>query len=136
MTTELGTARPWTAPRRPVRVRRAPSISLSDRDLVIVRHALRKLGSDRFGFGDAVRALTDATEEIIPSGRCYLLGEPLGAPIIGSRVSGVGIVEQPDGGGIALVRRAANGQLTTLGSLASFAARAPADLRFPSSIGA
>jgi hypothetical protein len=57
---------------------------------------LRKLGQS-CDFDQAVCALREAVEELIPAGRIYLLGEREGGPVVGSIVSGVGIVESPRG---------------------------------------
>src|SRR5690348_15793076 len=67
-------------------------LALSRRDRTILTFALRKLGGGHGDFGDAVRALREATEELIPHGRVYFLGAAANGPMIGSIVSGVGIV--------------------------------------------
>lgn len=73
-------------------------LAIGPRDARIVSAARVKLGA-RANFGDAVRALREAVEEHIVDGRIYALG----GGVIGSLVSGVGIVESA--GGVLLVRR-------------------------------
>jgi len=68
----------------------------------VIEAAQRRLPPGRIGFGDAVRALQDAAEEVITRGRVFVLGAGEGGPIVGSIVSGVGIVEVAQG--IELVR--------------------------------
>lgn len=60
-------------------------------DRAILALARRNVG-DTNDFGAAVRALGEATERLIPAGRVYVLGAYGGVPIVGSVVSGVGIV--------------------------------------------
>lgn len=82
---------------------RRVGVAISRRDRQIVELALRKLGGAGFDFGDALRALREATEELIPNGRVYFLGEAAGddgatsGPIVGSLISKVGIVETATG---------------------------------------
>jgi hypothetical protein len=82
---------------------RSVSLEVSRRDRKIVELALRKLGRATFDFGDALRALREATEELIPDGRLYFLAEAAGddgdedGPIVGSLISRVGIVERATG---------------------------------------
>ena len=90
-----------------------PSPVLSRRDRRIIQHALTKVGGTRMSFGDAVRALQEAAQEVIPSGRIFLLGSDDHGPIIGSLVSGVGIAEADRG--IKLVRVRADGDPLPLG---------------------
>lgn len=78
-------------------IARAASLAISPRDTRIVAAARGKLGP-RASMDDAIRALREATEEAISGGRIYAL--PGG--VIGSLVSGVGIVESPSG--VLLVR--------------------------------
>ncbi len=68
-------------------------VSLTRRDRLIVLLARRKLAGANVGFPEAVRALREAVEESIPAGGVFLLGEVERRPIIGSIVSGAGIVE-------------------------------------------
>jgi hypothetical protein len=90
-------------------------VSLSPRDREILTLALRKLRGSRVSFGDALRALREAVEERIPAGRTYLLGIDGNGPVVGSIVSGVGIVESADG--ILVVRIAPDGHRTVLGRM-------------------
>ena len=71
------------------------------RDRAILALARRHVGGST-DFGEALRALREATERLIPAGRVYLLGERGGAPIVGSIVSGIGISPGPRG--VQLVR--------------------------------
>ena len=84
----------------------APKIStdfkLSERDRRIVELAFAKVNGVRVDFNEAVRALREAAEELIAGGRVFFLGVSDAAPIVGSIVSGVGIVERASG--IQLVR--------------------------------
>jgi|CZKU01.1.fsa_nt_gi hypothetical protein len=90
-------------------------VFLSTRDREILTLALRKLRGPRATFGDALRALREAVEERIPAGRTYLLGSDANGPVVGSIVSGVGIVESA--GGVLVVRIAPDGQRTVLGRM-------------------
>ena len=81
-------------------LRPAP-LAVSARDRRIIERAQRLLGGSA-DFGDALRALREATEEIIPDGKVFFLGGTPDSAIVGSIVSGVGIVERPSG--IELVR--------------------------------
>jgi hypothetical protein len=104
-----------------VTVARSVGLEISRRDQQIIGLALRKLGRARFSFEEALRALREATEELIPDGRVYFLGVPGAAgsegtasgPIVGSLISGVGIVESATG--IELVRVERGGEVRTLG---------------------
>ncbi|WP_437686066.1 hypothetical protein [Sorangium sp. So ce176] len=88
-------------------------IALSARDRRIVALARRKLGGATVDFGDAVRALREAVEELIPAGRVYVLGTTELTPVIGSLVSGVGIAGGEEG--VVLVRLEHDGRRTVLG---------------------
>lgn len=66
---------------------------LSERDRRILARAEEKLQGSAFHFDDALRALMDAVQELIPAGRCYFLGTRERRPVFGSVVSGVGITE-------------------------------------------
>jgi hypothetical protein len=83
---------------------------LSARDEQILALARSPLHTD---FASAVRALHDAVLAVIPAGRIYVLGD---GPIIGSLISGVGIVEREHG--IELVRVARDGRVHSLGRFA------------------
>jgi hypothetical protein len=87
-------------------------LGFTPRDRAILALARRTVGESH-DFGEALRALRDATERLIPAGRVYVLGESAGAPIIGSIVSGVGIARSARG--IELVR-VVNGRTTPLGT--------------------
>lgn len=65
-------------------------LGFTRRDRAILALAREHVGDSK-DFGDALRALRDATARLIPAGRVYVLGESRGAPIVGSIVSGVGI---------------------------------------------
>lgn len=90
-------------------------ISISERDRRIVDGALQKLGAADVGFADALRALREAVEEQVLDGRVFLLGNTLHGPIVGSFVSGVGIVDSP--AGVQLVRARRDEEPTILGTL-------------------
>jgi hypothetical protein len=98
-------------------IERFDRMALSERDRRILALARRNLGSTSIDFGEAVRVLREAVEQLIPAGRIYLLGTATSGPILGSIVSGVGIVADADG--ILLVRVDRDGQRTTLGSFSS-----------------
>jgi hypothetical protein len=101
---------------------RRVGLEISRRDRKIVGRALRKLGGAGLGFDDALRALREATEELIPDGRVYFLGAAGAAgsagtasgPIVGSLISGVGIVESATGIELVRVERG-GGEIRTLG---------------------
>jgi hypothetical protein len=95
------------------RLERAGRIPLSDRDQRIIALARRELGGANVGFDEAVRALREAVEALIPAGRIYLLGTAELGPIVGSLVSGVGIAAGTEG--VILVHLARDGRTTTLG---------------------
>lgn len=88
-------------------------LKVSRRDRRILELALAKVGGARVDFGDAMHALREAAEELIPDGRVFLLGVSDAAPIVGSIVSGVGIVERASG--IQLVRVQGSGDIAPLG---------------------
>jgi hypothetical protein len=90
-------------------------VRLSTRDQSIVALACQKLANSTVQFGDALRALREATEELIPAGRTYLLGTCHAGPIVGSIISGVGIVPGVDA--VLLVHIDRSGGLTPLGTL-------------------
>jgi hypothetical protein len=97
------------------RVEHRWDLRVSGRDRQILERARAKLA--RGGcveFGDAIRALQEAVEESIPAGRVFFLGAHEHGPVVGSLVSGVGIVESA--GGIAIVRVHEDAALTWLGS--------------------
>jgi len=92
-------------------------VSARDRD--IIASALRKLGGVAGDFGEAVRALREATEELIPAGRTYFLGATAEGPIIGSIISGVGIVASSgSSSGVRIARIGRDGRVMDLGGLA------------------
>jgi hypothetical protein len=95
------------------RPRIASRLAISDRDLRIIERALEKIRGARIDFGDAVRALRESVEEEIPDGRIFLLGTTEHGPILGSIISGVGIVDSP--AGIQLVRARQGEMPSTLG---------------------
>ncbi|MDI1475925.1 hypothetical protein [Polyangium sp. y55x31] len=90
-------------------------LGLSERDRRILELTRGKLVHASVDFGEAVRALGEAVEEVIPAGHTYVLGQSASGPIIGSLVSGVGIV--PGDTGILVVRVDREGLRTTLGRL-------------------
>jgi hypothetical protein len=90
------------------------SLTARDRDILIL--ACRKLGGSTVEFSEALRALREAVEELIPAGRTYYLPSGMGEPAIGSIISGVGIAAGSDG--VLVVRIAPNGGRTLLGRLA------------------
>jgi hypothetical protein len=61
---------------------------------------------------NAVRALREAVEESIPGGRIFHLGEGPRGPILGSLISGVGIMLDEEG--VRVVRRRKDGQVDVL----------------------
>ena len=69
-------------------------LSLRDRAILDLT---RRLTRDPRSFAETIRALYEATTAIIPAGRIYVLGTRGDAPIYGSLVSGVGLVETRDG---------------------------------------
>lgn len=94
---------------------RSPLV-VSARDRRIVALARAKLRGERVEFDDALRALREAVEELIPAGRTFLLGASDQRPIVGSIISGVGIVD--DERGVQLVRAMRDGRRIALGAFA------------------
>ena len=78
--------------------------ALSARDRIIIDLARRKLRDTRVEFGDALRALREAVEESISGGRVFVLGSTSVGPIVGSLISGVGIVDGATGVELLYVR--------------------------------
>ena len=78
--------------------------ALSARDRTIINLARGKLRDTRVEFGDAVRALREAVEETISGGRVFVLGSTIVGPIVGSLISGVGIVDAAAGVELLYVR--------------------------------
>ena len=72
-------------------------IALSARDRLVIDRARAKLVGARVTFAEAMRALHEATAEIIPDGRVFLLGTGAHGPIVGSLISGIGIADDPRG---------------------------------------
>lgn len=75
---------------------------ISSRDRQLIECASKKLDGAPVSFGDALRALREAIEEGIPGGRVFFLGADANGPILGSIISGVGIMNGP--GGVEIVR--------------------------------
>jgi hypothetical protein len=94
---------------------RRPRVVLSARDHLIVDLTREKLIGRSFDFGDAVRALREATLETIPAGRVFLLGHSEGGPVIGSAISGIGVVDHTRG--VRVVHCEAGGRVTLVRSL-------------------
>jgi hypothetical protein len=90
-------------------------LGLSARDQRILALTRRRLDGAHVDFQEALRVLRASVEELIPAGRVYLLGATANGPIVGSLVSGVGIV--PAEAGALVVRVAREGRITTLGRL-------------------
>jgi hypothetical protein len=95
----------------PTIVVRPAGVTLSPRDRRIVALAAQKLGASK-DFGDALRALREATEEIIPAGKTFFLGADEHGPMVGSILSGVGVAARPEG--LVMVRVRA-GECSVLG---------------------
>jgi hypothetical protein len=99
-----------------------PRLILTPRDRRIVLLARAKLSPENADLHDvrersdhyptAVRALREAVEESIPGGRIFHLGEGPRGPILGSLISGVGIML--DAEGVRVVRRRKDGQVDLL----------------------
>lgn len=94
---------------------RSSALAISPRDLRIVEQTRAKLVDARIDFGDALRALHEAVAEEIVDGRLFFLGHAQHGPMIGSIVSGVGIVDHP--AGVQLLRAKPGGAFTLLGKL-------------------
>jgi len=90
-------------------------LRISHRDQRVFALAARKLDGEAVDFNEALRALREAVDELIPAGRTFLLGDTEFGPIIGSIISGVGIVPGEDG--VLVVQVGRNGHTTTLGRL-------------------
>jgi hypothetical protein len=88
---------------------------MSERDRRIINGALKKLGEANVSFADALRALRESVEEQITDGRVFLLGNTAHGPIVGSIVSGLGIVDSPLG--VQLVRACPDELPNVLGNL-------------------
>ncbi len=86
---------------------------VGERDRRILRRATQKLRGTVPDWGDAVRALHEAVEELIPAGRVYFLGRSGRDAVVGSLVSGIGIVPGIDA--IQLVVRSRTGSFDSLG---------------------
>jgi hypothetical protein len=93
--------------------RASRQLQISRRDRRIIELALTKVRGTRANFSDAMRAIQEAAEEVIPSGRIFFLGSDDNGPIVGSLLSGVGIVEAEHG--IKLVRVRLDAAPTPLG---------------------
>lgn len=94
-------------------LRASGDLTISRRDRRILELALAKIDARRVDFSEAIRALREAAEELIPDGRVFLLGVTEVGPIVGSIVSGVGIVECASG--IQLVRAQDSGEFSSIG---------------------
>jgi hypothetical protein len=81
-----------------------PRVRVSARDLAILADARRRLAAmtGRVGLAAAVEALTAAVEAAIPGGRVFVIGD---GPIVGSQISGIGIVDTPQGIDVVCVAR-------------------------------
>ena len=88
---------------------------LSSRDARIIERTLNSLPVGSVRFEDAVTALRAAVEAVIPAGHVYLLGALESMPVIGSRVSGLGLT--PANTGVMVVRLLPNGTFEVLGPL-------------------
>lgn len=90
---------------------RSRPLAVSARDRRILERAQQLLAGSA-DFGDALRALRAAAEELIPDGKVFFLGGAPDSAIVGSIISGVGIVERPTG--IEIVRTR-DGRVAPLG---------------------
>ena len=94
-------------------------LAVSKRDRIVLARATTMLGvvtsDNSIRYDDALRALREATAETIPAGRTYLIGKTEQGPIIGSLISGVGIVERD--GRVEIVCLNPAGTTTRLGRL-------------------
>ncbi len=104
----LSVVPPAIAPARRLR-------GVSRRDRLILSLVARRIGTTRIDFSEALRALSEATAELIPAGRIFLLGDAENGPVVGSLVSGVGLTEGTES--ILIVRVQPAGSSTTLGTL-------------------
>lgn len=86
---------------------------LSDRDARILRMTRATLAGRR-GFDTALAALRASVERVIPAGQVFYLGAVDGRAVVGSLVSGVGIV---DGRVVGVVRVRRDGTVERLGAL-------------------
>jgi hypothetical protein len=94
---------------------RAPCFGLSSRDGRILALTRKKVDGVAVDFGEVLRALRDAVEESIPAGRVFLLGTAQLGPIVGSIISGIGVVDDPDG--VRIVRVHYDGRIASLAPL-------------------
>lgn len=69
---------------------------LSCRDQVILTATRDKLRGSRADFNLAMQALEESVAQAIPAGRIFLLGTIAREPLLGSLISGVGIVQGAD----------------------------------------
>ena len=97
----------------PAEIRRC--FALSRRDQAIVSLARCKLLGGRPDFAQALHALSEAVAERIPAGRIFYLGQTEHGPIVGSLISGVGIVQGEQA--IELVQALRDRPLRRLGRL-------------------
>lgn len=88
-----------------------PRVRVSARDQAILADARRRTKpmAGRVDFAAAVAALAAAVEAAIPGGRVFVLGD---GPIVGSQISGIGIVDTPRGIDVVCVAR--DGRVITL----------------------
>ena len=82
-----------------------PRVRVSARDRAILADARRRLAAMTgrvVDFATAIAALAAAVEAAIPNGRVFVLGD---GPIVGSQISGIGIVDTPTGIDVVCVAR-------------------------------
>ena len=79
-----------------------PRVRVSARDRAILADARRRMTGRVVSFATAIAALTAAVEAAIPNGRVFVLGD---GPIVGSQISGIGIVDTPHGIDLVCVAR-------------------------------
>lgn len=101
-------------PGRPRVVAPRPSLGLTARDRQILTLARRKLLGAVCRFEEVVCALDEATAEVIPAGRVFFLGGGDRGPILGSLITGVGIMQRAEG---VRVVRAGGGAIVVIGGL-------------------
>jgi RHS repeat-associated protein len=89
-------------------------LSLAGKDAQIIRLAIENGASSTASFAENLSAISQATSEVIPGGQVHLIGSFNGAPVFGSLVSKVGIVEA---GGTTVVVKVIDGAVKILGSL-------------------